>query len=525
VQNRKRLARWRIIARRLEDALPAASVEWDGCLYGLAVPAMFPRINATNDPLRHPNRREWLGRLGWGMGAWALASLLQQTDASEQKPRLAGLAGLPHHAPKAKRVIFLCQSGAPSQIDLFDHKPTLAEREGEELPESVRMGQRLTTMTSQQARKALAPSAFEFARHGECGAEVSELLPYTAEIVDDLCIVRSVQTEAINHDPAITFLQTGSQQPGRPSMGAWVSYGLGSGNANLPAFSVLLSGGVPGDQPLYGRLWGPGFLPSKFQGVKLRGSGDAVLYLSNPPGVTRDDRRAMLDVLAQLNRERAEREHDRRINARIEQYEQAFQMQAAVPELADLSDEPESAFDLYGPDARKPGTFARNCLLARRLAERDVRFVQLYHRDWDHHTKIVSRLRTQCEQTDQPAAALVADLKQRGLLDETLVIWGGEFGRTPFVQGEISSDSYGRDHHPRCFTVWLAGGGVKPGLTFGRTDDFSYNVVENPVHLHDLQATVLHLLGIDHERLTYRSQGRDFRLTDVAGQVVHGILR
>jgi len=421
-------------------------------------------------------------------------------------------------------VIFLCQSGAPSQIELFDHKPQLTEREGEELPESVRMGQRLTTMTSGQARKAISPSAYQFAKHGNCGAEVSELLPHTAKIVDDLCIVRSLHTEAINHDPAITFLQTGSQQPGRPSMGAWVTYGLGSENADLPAFTVLLSGGAPGDQPLYGRLWGSAFLPPRYQGVKLRGSGDPVLYLSNPPGVTREDRRDLLNVLAELNRQHATSEHDARINARIEQYEQAFQMQAAVPELADLSKESEETFALYGPDSRKPGTFARNCLLARRLVERGVRFVQLYHRDWDHHTKIVSRIRTQSEQTDQPAAALVADLKRLGLLDDTLVIWGGEFGRTPFVQGDLSSDTFGRDHHPRCFTMWLAGGGVKPGLTYGKTDDFSYNVVENPVHVHDLQATMLHLLGIDHLRLTHRSQGRDFRLTDVAGDVVQGIL-
>ena len=486
------------------------------------------------DPERLASRRQWLGQLGWGMGTWALASLLSESQGAEtnrpasapssDRPMLPGLAGLPHHLPRAKRVIFLCQSGAPSQIELFDYKPELEEREGEELPESVRMGQRLTTMTSGQARKALTPSVYQFAQHGKSGAWVSELLPHTAKIVDDLCIVRSVHTEAINHDPAITFLQTGSQQPGRPSMGSWVTYGLGSENANLPAFAVLLSGGAPGDQPLYGRLWGSAFLPNRYQGVRLRGSGDPVLYLSNPPGVRREDRRDMLNVLAELNRQRATSEHDPRINARIEQYEQAFQMQAAVPELADLSQESEETFELYGPDSRKPGTFARNCLLARRLVERDVRFVQLYHRDWDHHTKIVSRIRDQAQQTDQPAAALVADLKQRGLLDDTLVIWGGEFGRTPFVQGDLSSEDYGRDHHPRCFTMWLAGGGVKPGLTYGKTDDFSYNVVENPVHVHDLQATVLHLLGIDHLRLTHRSQGRDFRLTDVAGDVIQGLL-
>lgn len=476
------------------------------------------------------SRRRWLGQFGWGIGAWALAGLLREgagpakSLAADARPRLAGLEGLPHFEPRAKRVIFLCQSGAPSQIELFDHKPALEEREGEELPESVRMGQRLTTMTSNQARLALTPSIFKFAKHGECGAEVSELLPHTAKIVDDLCIIRSVHTEAINHDPAITFLQTGSQQPGRPSMGSWVTYGLGSENANLPAFVVLLSGGQPGDQPLYGRLWGNAFLPQRYQGVRLRSTGDPVLYLSNPPGITREDRRAMLDVLAELNRQHAEREHDAQINARIEQYEQAFLMQDTVPELADLSQESEATFEAYGPDSRKPGTFARNCLLARRLVERDVRFVQLYHRDWDHHARINTKIRTQCQQTDQPAAALVADLKKRGLLDDTLVIWAGEFGRTPYVQGELSSDSYGRDHHPRCFTVWLAGGGVKPGLTYGKTDEFSYNIVEKPVHVHDLQATALHLLGINHETLTYRSQGRDFRLTDVAGTVIHGLL-
>jgi hypothetical protein len=482
-------------------------------------------VRPSASPYAALSRRQWLGRAGWGMGTWALAGLLSDAQGSGNRPKLAGLEGLPHHPPRAKRVIFLCQSGAPSQIELFDYKPELENREGEELPESVRMGQRLTTMTSGQARKALTPSVFKFARHGQSGAEISELLPFTAKIADDLCIVRSVHTEAINHDPAITFLQTGSQQPGRPSMGSWVTYGLGSENADLPAFVVLLSGGEPGDQPLYGRLWGSAFLPPRYQGVKLRSSGDPVLYLSNPPGVSREDRRDMLDVLAQLNRQHAGHEHDQRINARIEQYEQAFQMQAAVPELADLSQEPESTFEQYGPDSRKPGTFARNCLLARRLVERDVRFVQLYHRDWDHHTNIVSRIRTQSANTDQPAAALIADLKQRGLLDDTLVIWGGEFGRTPFVQGDLAADKYGRDHHPRCFSVWMAGGGIKPGLTYGKTDDFSYNVVENPVHIHDLQATILHLLGINHQNLTHRSQGRDFRLTDVAGNVVHDILK
>jgi uncharacterized protein (DUF1501 family) len=471
------------------------------------------------------SRRRWLGQTGLGLGAWALATLWNESQVGGATGAAGqGLPGLPHFRPRAKRVIFLCQSGAPSQVELFDPKETLTQRAGEELPESVRMGQRLTTMTSDQKHRTLAPSAFTFARHGQCGAQISELLPHTAKIVDDLCIVRSLHTEAINHDPAITFLQTGSQQPGRPSIGAWVTYGLGAENANLPAFVVLLSGGKPGDQPLYGRLWGSGFLPAKYQGVKLRGTGDPVLYLSNPPGISREARRKMLDVLGQLNREQADAQNDPSIAARIEQYELAFQMQAAVPELADLSQETAATFDQYGPDAHTPGTFAANCLMARRLVERGVRFVQLYHRDWDHHARINSLLPTQCAQTDKPAAALVQDLKDRGLLDDTLVVWGGEFGRTPFVQGDAAADVYGRDHHPRCFTMWLAGGGVKPGLTYGRTDDFSYNVVENPVHVHDLQATLLHLLGIDHERLIHRFQGRDFRLTDIAGTVVRGML-
>ena len=436
-----------------------------------------------------------------------------------------GLPELPHFKPRAKRVIFLYQSGAPSQVDLFDFKPKLAELHGQELPEAVRMGQRLTTMTSDQATKPIASSRYAFAQHGQCGADVSELLPHTATLVDDLCIVRSMFTEAINHDPAITFMQTGSPQPGRPSIGAWVSYGLGSENQNLPAFTVFISGGEAGDQPLNGRLWGSGFLPSQHQGVKFRGSGDAVLYLSNPPGISPAMRRRMLDASAQLNKLQHEAFGDPETLARIEQFELAHRMQMSVPELTDLSPESDHTFDLYGDDARQPGTYAANCLLARRMIERGVPFVQLYHRGWDHHQNLPSKLPKKCKQVDQASAALVQDLKQRGLLDETLVIWAGEFGRTVYCQGSLDREDYGRDHHPRCFTIWLAGGGVKAGVTVGRTDDFSYNIAEDPVHVHDLQATILHCLGIDHERLTYRLQGRDFRLTDIAGRVVTKMLK
>jgi hypothetical protein len=409
-------------------------------------------------------------------------------------------------------------------MELFDDKPVLAQRHGEEIPDSIRQGQRLTTMTAEQKSKPLTASKFKFAKHGQCGAPVSELMPHTAQVVDELCFIYSMHTEAINHDPAITFIQTGSQQPGRPSMGAWISYGLGSENSDLPAFVVLLSGGQPGDQPLYGRLWGSAFLPSQHQGVKFYGHGDPVLYLSNPPGISRGARRRMLDSLRTLNEQRLAREGDPEIATRIAQYELAFRMQAAVPELADLSGESAATFELYGPDSKKPGTFAANCLLARRLVERGVRFVQLFHRDWDHHKNLPKLIVPRCQEVDQPSAALVRDLALRGLLDDTLVIWGGEFGRTSYCQGELTEGDYGRDHHPRCFTIWMAGGGVRRGFLYGKTDDFSYNIVENPVHVHDLQATILHLLGIDHQRLTFRAQGRDYRLTDIAGQVVSPIL-
>jgi uncharacterized protein (DUF1501 family) len=473
----------------------------------------------TNEFVIPMQRRAFLRAGLGGIGLAALASLLQGDGAiAAQRP------SLPHFAPKAKRVIFLCQSGAPSQIDLFDYKPHLEKLHGEELPESVRGTQRLTGMTADQSSRPITASQFHFEQHGKCGAWVSELLPHTAGVVDELCFIRTLHTEAINHDPAITFLQTGSEQPGRPSLGAWLSYGLGSASQELPAFVVMISGGLPGDQPLYGRLWGSGFLPANHQAVQFLPGNDPVLYLSNPKGIDRATRRRMVDALADLNRHRSELIGSDAALARIEQYELAYRMQASTPQVVDFSNEPASTFELYGDDAKKPGTFAANCLLARRLVEQGVRFVQLYHRDWDHHEHLPERIRPRCQEVDRPSAALVADLKRRGLLDDTLVIWGGEFGRTAFCQGKLTADDYGRDHHPRCFTVWLAGGGVKPGFTYGETDDFSYNVVDGGVHVHDLHATVLHLLGLDHERLTYRHQGRDYRLTDIAGRVVEPIL-
>jgi hypothetical protein len=462
------------------------------------------------------SRRHFLTR-SCGLGVAALASLLNRdaVGAEGAKP-----------VAKAKRVIYLFQSGAPSQMDLFDHKPKLLDLRGTELPDSIRQGQRLTGMTSRQESFPVAPSRFRFARHGKSGAWVSDLLPHTAKVVDELCFVKSLHTEAINHDPAITFFQTGAQLAGRPSIGAWLSYGLGSANENLPAFVVLISqgSGNPADQPLYDRLWGSGFLPTQHQGVKFRPGGDPVLFLSNPDGMDRDTRRRLLDDLATLNRMKLESTHDPEIATRIAQYELAFRMQTSVPELTDTSKEPESTFKLYGDDARKPGTYAANCLLARRLAERGVRFVQLFHRGWDQHTHLPKQIAGQCRDTDQATAALLTDLKARGLLDDTLVVWGGEFGRTVYCQGTLTADDYGRDHHPRCFTVWLAGAGIKHGHSHGETDDFSYNVVDKPVHVHDLHATILHCLGIDHTRLTYKFQGRYYRLTDVHGEIVKDIL-
>ena len=460
-------------------------------------------------------RRHFFGRSAYGLGVAALANLLGE-DLSA-----SGLSGMPHFAPRAKRVVYLFQSGAPSQLDMFDYKPQLERLRGSDLPESVRQGQRLTAMTATQTTFPIAPSMFRFQQHGESGAWISDLLPFTASIADRLCIVRSVHTEAINHDPAVTFFQTGAQLAGRPSIGAWISYGLGSANRDLPGFVVMVSSGSGRNgQPLYDRLWGSGFLPTRYQGVKFRSTGDPVLYLSDPEGIDRAARRRFLDDLGRLNSIKHSEFGDPEILTRVSQYEMAFRMQASVPELTDLSQEPESTFELYGPESRKPGTYAANCLLARRLLERDVRFVQLFHRGWDQHTDLPDQIRKQCADTDQPSAALVQDLADRGLLEDTLVVWGGEFGRTVYSQGKLTEDNYGRDHHPRCFTMWMAGAGIKPGTAVGETDDFSYNITEDPVHVHDLHATMLHLLGIDHEKLTFKYQGRHFRLTDVHGKLV-----
>jgi Protein of unknown function (DUF1501) len=472
-------------------------------------------------------RRHLFGKAASGIGVAALASLINpKLFAAVGTESTGGLPGLPHFAPKAKRVIYLHQSGAPSQIDLFDYKPALNKLHGTELPASIRNGQRITGMTSGQASFPVAKSIFKFSQHGQSGAWLSELLPHTAGIVDDIAIVKTTNTDAINHDPAITFIQTGSQQPGRPSLGSWVTYGLGSENQNLPSFVVLIaqSSAVNTDQPLFSRLWGNGFLPSKYQGVNFRAAGDPVLYLSDPPGIDKATRRRMLDGIAKLNQMNAEAYGDPEIDARISQYEMAYRMQTSVPDLMDLSKEPDTVFDLYGPDSRKPGTYAANCLLARRMAERGVRFVQIYKRGWDQHGDLPRALALQCKSVDQPSAALVKDLKQRGLLDDTLVVWGGEFGRTVYCQGKLMETNYGRDHHPRCFSIWMAGGGIKPGISLGETDDFSYNVVADPVHVHDIQATVLNRLGIDHKRLTFKFQGRHFRLTDVAGELVKQIM-
>ena len=455
------------------------------------------------------------------LGGIAAASLLGNTPAAKGEEQQKE----PHFEPKAKRVIYLFQSGGPSQLELLDYKPKLKDLHGSELPDSIRNGQRLTGMTSGQKSFPVVAPKFSFQQAGSNGGWYSELLPYTAGIADDLCVVRSMHTEAINHDPAITFIQTGSQQPGRPSIGSWLSYGLGSEAEDLPAFVVMISHGTGRDanQGLLDRLWGSGFLPSSHQGVKFRSGTEAVLYLNDPPGLRRSMRREMLDRLQTLNKLEFEREGDPEIAARISQYEMAFRMQSSVPDLTDLSDETEKTFELYGPDAKKPGTFAANCLLARRMVERGVRFVQLYHRGWDNHGNLPSNIPKQCKDIDQPQAALVKDLKERGLLDDTIVIWGGEFGRTVYSQGSLQDD-YGRDHHGRCFSMWMAGGGFKPGANVGQTDDYGYNIVEQPVHIHDLQATLLHCLGFDHERLTYRYQGRDFRLTDVHGKVCRELL-
>jgi hypothetical protein len=477
-------------------------------------------------------RRAWLGSFGMGLGSIALAELLGREATAES--RAAGLArpdGSPrgvldgfHVPPKAKRVIYLFQSGGPSQLDLFDHKPLLLDRTGEQLPESVRGGQRLTGMSGNQSSIPLVGSPFAFAQHGQSGAWISTLMPHTAAIADRLCFIKSMHTESINHGPGVTFMQSGSQIPGRPSIGAWLDYGLGNAGDDLPAFVVLITKNKSG-QPLMSHLWGAGFLPAKHQAVRFRSGADPVLSVTNPPGVSAESRRQLLDGLRALHEHQFARTPDAAISTRIANYEMAFRMQASVPDVTDFSDEPAHVLDAYGPAARDPGSFAANCLLARRLAERGVRFIQLYHQDWDHHGGLKGGLARECKETDQPAAALVADLAQRGMLDETLVVWGGEFGRTNYCQGLFTPGAdFGRDHHPRCFTIWLAGGGVKPGLSWGETCEFGYNVARDPVHVHDFHATMLHLLGIDHERLTATFQGRRYRLTDVHGKIVNGIL-
>jgi len=475
-------------------------------------------------------RRHFFGRTAAGIGTAALTSLLNPGVFANPAARPAGVPGAllePHFPGKAKRVIYLVMSGGPSHIDLFDYKPQLQQYNGTELPAEIRMGQRITGMTAGQKSFPCAASIFKFSQLGESGTYVSELLPHIGKIADRIAIVKSMHTEAINHDPAITYIQTGSQQPGRPSFGAWLSYGLGADSANLPAFIVMISQGSGNktDQPIFSRLWGSGFIPSQHQGVRFRSGDDPVLYLSNPPGIDADSRRRMLDGIGELNALSAQSNADPEINTRISQYEMAFRMQTSVPELTDLSGEPQHILDMYGiKDDGVDGGFARNCLLARRMAERGVRFIQLMHRGWDQHSSLPQQIRGQCRDVDQPSAALIEDLAQRGMLDETLVIWGGEFGRTVYSQGALTADNYGRDHHGRCFSMWMAGGGLKPGISYGETDDYCYNIVRDPVHVHDLNATALHCLGVDHKRLTFRFQGRDYRLTDVHGEVVQGLL-
>jgi hypothetical protein len=471
------------------------------------------------------NRRTFLTRAAAGIGVAALGSLLGERVLAAPAPASQiGLPGFPNFPAKAKRVIYLFNSGGPSQMDMFDYKPKLEQMRGTDLPGTVRMGQRLTGMSSGQAHFPVAPTIFKFAQYGKSGTYMSELLPYTSQIVDELCIVKSMYTEAINHDPAVTFFQSGSQIAGRPSIGSWFSYGLGSENKDLPAYVVMVSRGKGNSQPLADRNWGAGFLPTQHQGVKFSGASEPVHYLDNPNGVDRPLRRVMLDQLNGLNKIHHDIVGDPEIATRISQYELAFRMQASVPELVDISNEPKEILDMYGPDVHTPGTYAANCLLARRLAERDVRFIQLFHEGWDQHGNLPKDIRGQCKDTDQPSAALIMDLKQRGLLDDTLVVWGGEFGRTVYSQGELSMTNYGRDHHPRCFTIWMAGGGVKPGITIGETDDYCYNITKDPVHVHDLHATILALMGVDHTRMTYKFQGRYFRLTDVAGSVVQAAI-
>lgn len=489
-----------------------------------------PEFNELNKKL---DRRNFLTKTSLGLGALAVGSLFGSSlfgNSPKAAPGSSGdleadiLKALPHFAPKAKRVVYLFQSGGPSQFETFDYKPRLASMLGQNLPDSVRKGQRLTGMSANQSALPMVPSYYKFNQHGESQTWMSELMPFTAQVVDELCIVKSMHSEAINHDPAITFFQTGNQLPGRPSIGSWISYGLGSDNNNLPTFIVLVSKNGQKDQPLYARLWGNGFLPSKHQGVQFRAGKDPVLFLNNPDGYDGKDRKEMLEYLSKLNQMQNAAYGDPEVEARIAQYEMAYRMQTSVPEVMSTADEPDEVFEMYGPDSRDPGTYAANCLLARKLLEKDVKFVQLYHQGWDQHSSLPSAIATQCKATDQATAALIKDLKQRGLLEDTLVIWGGEFGRTVYSQGKLTANDYGRDHHPRCFTMWMAGAGVKPGISYGETDDFSYNIVKDPVHVHDFQATLMHLMGIDHERLTYKFQGRRFRLTDVEGKVVKDIL-
>lgn len=470
----------------------------------------------------HQTRRAFLGTAGLSLGALALHTLSPSEAAADETP--AG--SLPHFPAKVKRIIYLCQSGAPSQHDLFDYKPALTQWHGQELPDSIRQGQRLTTMTAEQDSFPLVQSKFAFRRHGQAGMWFSELVPHQAKLADRLCMIRSMHTDAVNHDPALTMLVTGHQLPGRPSLGSWLSYGLGSESENLPAFVVLVSQGSSrlDQQPLFDRLWASGFLSSEHQGVRFRGQGDPVLYLTNPPGVSSEDRRRMLDTVARLNQRQAEKVGDPEIASRIAQYELAYRMQMSIPDLTDFSNEPESVVAAYGEEVRRPGSYAANCLLARRLAERGVRFIQLFHRGWDQHRQLPAELPLQCRDTDQPSAALIADLERLGLLEDTLVVWGGEFGRTAYCQGTLTADNYGRDHHSRAFTLWLAGAGVKSGHLHGETDELGYNIAADPVHVHDLNATLLHLLGIDHRRFTYRFQSRDYRLTDIYGNVVEAIL-
>jgi hypothetical protein len=474
-------------------------------------------MKPTYDDLMRSTRRHFLGKVGLGLGSLAMAKLLGPDARAAAQP---GVLDALHHAPKAKRVIYLFQAGGPSHLETFDFKPVLREGHGKALPKEVIGNQRLSTMSGNQSLLPMAGSFANFTKSGRCGMEICDTLPYTQKIADDICLIRTMHTEAINHDPAITFFCSGNQVPGRPSMGAWASYGLGTLNDNLPAFIVLVSKNASRDQPLYSRLWGAGFLPSEHQGVQFRAGKEPVLYLTNPEGVSPHVRRDMLDALGKLNGYQAEQQLDPEIDARVAQAEMAFRMQTSVPDATDLSGETEETFKLYGPDSKTPGTYAANCLLARRLIERDVRFIQLFHQGWDQHGDVVGGISRQCKQTDQASAALITDLKRRGLLDDTLVVWGGEFGRTAYCQGKISAKNYGRDHHPRCFSLWLAGGGVKGGTVIGTTDDYGYNIVEGGVHVHDLHATVLHLLGVHHEKLIYKFQGRYFRLTDVHGKVV-----